>query len=308
MSRVEPDAGRQRAASLGVRLSSWVPVWVKVRISVPLKARARALLGVEPWPDLAVRHPLFHDARYRALRKEAAPFDVRKPNKPVLERGHQASYLIARLLADAGVKTAFQVGYANGRYLFYLSRMGIECGGTDLPAPESPWAAIPPGALDEAVRSRLLEVDFFALTSSQLLAAWGDARALPLDVLFTEATFETLLPWRASGVSVPKYAAMSRDDRQVLVEEQLPAKLAELQGCARNLLLIEPEPGAGGAGRVFEACARRLPGLDYSVWRFRPPFDRLFRLSPSFPTEQAVYAYIRDPRVTDALGAYAERA
>jgi hypothetical protein len=71
---------------------------------------------------------------------------------------------------------------------------------------------------------------------------------------------------------------------------------------------VEPEPGAGGAGRVFEACASRLPGLDYSVWRFRPPFDWLFRLCPSFPTEQAVYAYVRDPRVTDALGAHAARA
>jgi len=82
----------------------------------------------------------------------------------------------------------------------------------------------------------------------------------------------------------------------------------EFQGCARNSLLIEPEPGAGGAGRVFEACARRLPGLCYSIWRFRPPFDRLFRLSASSPTEQVVYAYVRDDRVTDALGAYAERA
>ena len=307
MSHVEPDAGRRRAASLGARLVSWVPAWVKGRSSDALKARARALLGVEPWPDLAVRHPLFREARYRALRKEAAPFDVRKPNKPVLERGHQASYLIAGLLADAGVRAAFQVGYANGRYLFYLSRMGIECGGTDLPALETPWTAIPPGALDEAVRSRLLEVDFFTLTPPRLLAAWGDARAFPLDVLFTEATFETLLPWRASGVSVPKYGAMSREERQGLVEEKLPAQLAELQGCARNILLIEPEPRAGGAGRVFEACARRLPGLAYSVWRFRPPFDRLFRLSPSVPTEQAVYAYVRDSRVTDALGAYAER-
>ena len=124
----------------------------------------------------------------------------------------------------------------------------------------------------------------------------------------TEATFETLLAWRESGVSVQKYAAMSREERTGLLLEKLPAKLAELEPCVRNVLLIEPEPGAGGAGGVFGACARRLPGLHYSVWRFRPPFDRLFRLSPSSPTEQAVYAYIRDPLVTAVLGAYAERA
>ena len=294
--------------TLGSRIRSWAPGWVRARISPSLKARARALLGIEPWPDLSVRHALFREAGYRALRAAAAPFDVSKPNKPVLERPHQASYLIARWLADAGVKTAFQVGYANGRYLFYLSRMGIACGGTDLPALETPWTAIPPDVLDMAIRRRLLAVDFFALTAAQLRAAWGDARAVPLDVLFTEATFETVLPWRASGVSVPKYAAMSLDERRALLEERLPATLVELSPCVRNILLIEPEPRAGGAGSVFEECARRLPGLRHSVWRFRHPFRRLFRLSPSAPTEQAVYAYVRDPRLTDALGAYAERA
>jgi hypothetical protein len=68
------------------------------------------------------------EASYRDLRREAARFDVEKPNKPVLERGHQTSYLVARWLSDAGVTSAFQVGYANGRYLFYLSRMGVACG------------------------------------------------------------------------------------------------------------------------------------------------------------------------------------
>ena len=294
--------------SLGSRLRSWAPGWLKARISLSLKARARALLGIEPWPDLSVRHALFREARYRVLRRAAAPFDVRKPNKPVLERPHQASYLIARWLADAGVKTAFQVGYANGRYLFYLSSLGIACGGTDLPALETPWTAIPPDVLDVTTRRRLLVVDFFALTAAQLRAAWGDARAVPLDVLFTEATFETVFPWRASGVSVPKYGAMSLDERRTLLEERLPATLVELSPCVRNILLIEPEPRAGGAGRVFEECARRLPGLRHSVWRFRPAFRRLFRLSPSAATEQVVYAYVRDARVTDTLGAYAERA
>ena len=302
-----PRLARNLTQSIGSRIRAWAPEWVKARVPLVLKARARALLGVEPWPDLSVRHALFREARYRALRAAAAPFDVRKPNKPVLERPHQASYLIARWLADAGVKTAFQVGYANGRYLFYLSRMGIECGGTDLPAVETPWTAIPPAALDEAIRRRLLAVDFFALTPARLRAAWGDPRAFPLDVLFTEATFETMFPWRESGVSVPKYGAMSLDERRVLLEEKLPAQLAELEGWVRNILLIEPEPTAGGAGRVFEGCARRLPGLRYSVWRFRPAFRRLFRLSPRSPTEQAVYAYVRDARVTDALSAYAER-
>src|SRR5262249_26072187 len=270
------------------------------------KARARALFGIEPWPDLAVRHPLFREAAYRALRREAERFDVEKPNKPVLERGHQTSYFVARWLSKAGMKSAFQVGYANGRYVFYLTRMGIECGGTDLPARETEWTAIPSGALDAAITSRLMEVDFFDLTPAEMCSPRGAAEPRPFDVLFTEATFETMLPWRASGVSVPKYAAMGPVASKALLSEKLPAKLAELSGCVRNLLLIEPEPDAGGAGGVFQSCAARLPGLDYGVWRFRPPFDQLFRLSASFPTHQVVYAYVRDARVTEVLGTFAE--
>ena len=301
MSGPHPSAA---VAPLGRRLLSWVPAPLKRRVSVAWKARVRALLGVEPWPDLSVRHALFREPRYRALRAEAARFDVEKPNKPVLERGHQTSYLLARWLADAGVRSAFQVGYANGRYLFYLSRLGIACGGTDLPREDTAWTAVPAGALDEPTTRRRLEVDFFALTAADVRAGWAQ-RDLPLDVLFTEATFETLLPWRESGVSVPKYAAMSRARLAALLHDALPAKLAELEGSARNVLLTEPEPCAGGAGDVFAGCARRIPGRAFSVWRFRPPFDRLFRLSPGFPTEQVVYAYVRDPAVTDVLATYA---
>jgi len=303
------DTGVGSAGSRGFagHIASWVPASVKRHLSIALKARARAILGIEPWPDLSVRHPLFREARYRALRRDATRFDVGKPNKPVLERGHQTSYLVARWLSDAAIRTAFQVGYANGRYVFYLSQMGIECGGTDLPAGDTAWTAIPSGALDAAVRQRLLEVDFFDLTPSQVLAGFSRGNAQPLDVLFTEATFETMLPWRSTGVSVPKYAAMKPEALRPLLEEKLPAKLAELALSVRNILLIEPEPAAGGAGRVFEMCARRLAGFHYGVWRFRAPFDRLFRLSASSPTEQVVYAYVRDSRLTDTLGVYAER-
>ena len=299
--------GSAGARGFARHVASWVPASVKRHLSITWKARARALFGIEPWPDLSVRHPLFREARYRALRQKAARFDVVKPNKPVLERGHQTSYLVARWLSDAGVKTAFQVGYANGRYVFYLSQMGIECGGTDLPAGETAWTAMPSGALDPPIRKRLLEVDFFDLAPSQVLAGFGRGDDQPLDVLFTEATFETMLPWRSTGVSVPKYSAMRPEELRELLEERLPAKLVELSSCVRNVVLIEPEPAAGGAGRVFETCARRLTGLRYGVWRFRAPFDRLFRLSASFPTTQVVYAYIRDPRLTETLGAYAQR-
>jgi hypothetical protein len=301
------DVGSAGSRRFARHVASWVPVSVKRHLSVAWKARARALFGIEPWPDLSVRHPLFREARYRALRREAARFDVEKPNKPVLERGHQTSYLVARWLSDAGIRTAFQVGYANGRYVFYLSQMGIECGGTDLPAGETAWTAIPAGALDAPIRKRLLEVDFFDLTPSQLVASSSRGHDQPLDVLFTEATFETMLPWRSTGVSVPKYAAMKPEELRALLEEKLPEKLAELASSVRNVVLIEPEPAAGGAGRVFEMCARRLTGLQHGVWRFRAPFDRLFRLSASFPTEQVVYTYVRDSRVTETLGAYAER-
>lgn len=62
----------------------------------------------------------------------------------------------------------------------------------------------------------------------------------------------------------------------------------------------------GGAGVVFDECRRRLTGLDYSVWAFRPPLDSLFRLSPAYPTRQAIYAFTRDPGLLDALRAYAQ--
>jgi hypothetical protein len=76
----------------------------------------------------------------------------------------------------------------------------------------------------------------------------------------------------------------------------------------RNFAFIEPEPAAGGAGAVFDACARRLPDLEYGVWRFRRPFDQLFRLTPRSPVRQAVYTFTRDRALVEALAAYAERA
>jgi hypothetical protein len=136
--------------------------------------------------------------------------------------------------------------------------------------------------------------------------AWSDAADPVAGVLFSEATFETLLPWRARGASVPGYLTMSPTARRTLMHETLPAKLAELAPCARNFVFIEPEPSAGGAAAVFEACARRLPSLAPSVWRFTAPFDRLFRLSPHDPTQQVVYAFTRDEVLLDALRPYAE--
>jgi len=264
------------------------------------------MLGVEPWPDLAVRHSLFREPRYRALRAEARAFDVARPNKPVLERGHQASYLVATWLQRAGVKTGFHVGYANGRYLFYLSRCGIACGGTDLPPDETAWVDVPHGILDAATEQRLLRTDVLDLTAADVRSAWGSVE--PIDVLFSEATFETMLPWRDTGVSVPKYAGMSAGARRELLLNRLPARLAALEPCFRSLVLIEPQPDAGGAGQVFAACAERLASLAYSVWRFRLPFDRLFRLSPGSPVRQVVYAYARDSAIVDALREWAEPA
>ena len=44
----------------------------------------------------------------------------------------------------------------------------------------------------------------------------------------------------------------------------------------------------------------------YSIWRFRPPFDHLFRLSPHNPTRQVVYAFTRDASLLDGLRPYAD--
>ena len=291
---------------IGTFLRRSVPPSLKARLSARMKARLRAVLGIEKWPDLAVRHPLFRSAEYRRLREAARAFDVEKPNKPVLERGHQASFVVARWFRASSVGRAFQVGYANGRYLFYLSAVGIQCGGTDLPDAETAWVRVPEGVLDAVTRRRLLRVDFFRLTPADMAAVWAEPAPRPVSVLFSEATFETLLPWRAVGVSVPNYLAMDPGERHALMHEHFPRKLEELKDTVRNMLFIEPEPNAGGAGAAFEACARRLPDRAYSVWGFRRPLDRLFRLSPHHPTRQTIYAFTRDECLLDGLRAYAD--
>jgi hypothetical protein len=294
------------ATSLRTVIRSCVPARVRARVPPRAKARLRAWLGVEPWPDLAVRHRLFRSADYRRLRESARAFDLVKPNRPVLDQPHQRSYVLARWFADSGVGRAFHVGYANARHVFYLSAMGIECGGTDLPEENTAWVRIPTGALDEGTRQRLLRKDFFLLTSMDWDRLWTAASKNTTSVLFSEATFETLLPWRETGVSVPGYGAMSPRELHGLMHERLPARLAELEGRVDSMLFIEPEPAAGGTGAVFDACARRLSTLSHSVWGFRAPLDRVFRLSPRHPCRQVVYAFTRDQRLLDELRAYAD--
>ena len=292
------DAGR----AVGRKLSGAVPPALKAQLSKRLKARVRAFLGIEPWPDLAVRHRLFRSPEYHSLRAAASPFDIEKPNKPVLERGHQASYLVAKWFAEGGVRSAFHAGFATGRYLFYLERLGIEAGGVDLPDADTAWVTIPADTLDHATMHRLLRHDFLTLTEADVRPLWSSGS---VDVLFSEATFETMLPWRPRGASVPGYLELTADGRRDLAERRLPESVARLGNWAHNMVFIEPEPAAGGTGDVFAGCARLLPDLAYAVWGFRPPFDRLFRLSPHHPTRQMLYTFTRDGRLLDALRAYA---
>src|SRR5262249_56467900 len=141
-------------------LGGAVPPALRARLSKRLKARMRALLGIEPWPDLAVRHPLFRSPEYRSLRAAASPFDVDKPGKPVLERGNQASYLVAKWFAEAGMRSAFHAGFANGRYLFYLERLGVEAGGGGLPGGGTARGTIPPGILEGGTLRRVAGARF----------------------------------------------------------------------------------------------------------------------------------------------------
>jgi hypothetical protein len=257
-------------ADIAALLRRCVPPALKARLSARAKARLRALLGIEPWPDLAVRHSLFRSSEYRRLRAAARAFDVEKPNKPILERGHQASFVLARWFAAAGVGRAFQVGYANGRDIFYLAAVGIQCAGTDLPDEDTAWVNLPEGSLDVATRKRLLRIDF-RLTRADVDAVWFEPAARPVSMMFSEATFETLLPWRESGASIPGYLTMDPRERRAMMHERFPAKLDELAETVRNLVFIEPEPSAGETGAVFETCADRLRDRTYSIWRFRPP-------------------------------------
>jgi hypothetical protein len=289
---------------IGGLLRRLVPAPLKALVPVRTRARLRAWAGLDVFPDLAVRHALFRTAEYRALRRAAAIYDEAKRGKPVMERPHQASYVVARWLADARVGSAFHAGYASGRYLFYLARLGIAAGGIDLPAAETYWTERVAARLDPATAGRLLTLDFFDLRAEDVRRAWGGTA--PIDVCFSEATFETLLPWREGRVSVPKYGELDDGALRTLMLERFPDKLAELAPCFRNFLLIEPEPAAGWTGAVFEACAKRLPGYEYGVWTFRPPLDQVFRLTPRSPVRQTVYAYTRDRALVDALAAYAE--
>ena len=288
--------------AVGRLLGGAVPPALRARLSKRLKARMRALLGIEPWPDLAVRHPLFRSPEYRSLRASASPFDVDKPGKPALERGHQTSYLVAKWFAEARMRSAFHAGFANGRYLFYLERFGVEAGGVDLPDVDTAWVTIPADILEGATMRRLLRHDFLTLTEADVRPLWGSRT---VDVLFSEATFETMLPWRPHGASVPGYLELTADERRDLAERRLPAAVARQKGWAQNMIFIEPEPAAGGAGAVFAACARLLPDFAYSVWGFRPPFDKLFRLSPRHPARQTLYTFTRGGRLLDVLRAYA---
>src|SRR2546422_2499588 len=89
------------------------------------------------------------------------------------------------LFAEAGVKSAFHAGYSNGRYLFYLLRKGIDCGGTDLELTEAPENEGPASVFEDRVLRRLLRGDFFEFGGDHLRSTRAE---LPLDVLFTEAT------------------------------------------------------------------------------------------------------------------------
>src|SRR5439155_12625094 len=127
---------------------------------------------------------------------------------------------------------------------------------------EVPENAVPARVFEERVLRRLLRVDFFELGADHLRATWS---GLPIDMLFTEATFETLVPWRKQGFTVVKYRTAQPEVRHGLLYEGLPARLGALRECFRNMVFIEPEPTAGGAGEVFERCARRLPDFEYSI-------------------------------------------
>lgn len=293
-------------AQLGRLLRRLAPAPLKALVPVRARARLRAWLGLDVFPDLAVRHPLFRTREFKALRRAARIYDEQKRGKPVMERPHQASYLVARWLAAAHVGSAFHAGYASGRYLFYLALLGIAGGGTDLPAAETYWTGRVAARLDPATAGRLLTLDFFDLHIEDVRRAWGGAAA-PIDVCFSEATFETMLPWREGRVSVPKYGELDDRALRALMLERFPDKVSELAPCFRNFAFIEPEPAAGWTGEVFEACARRLPGYAYSVWTFRPPLDRIFRLTPRSPVRQTVYAYTRDAALVETLTEYAER-
>jgi len=105
--------------------------------------------------------------------------------------------------------------------------------------------------------------------------------------------------------SVPGYLELMADERRDLAERRLPAAVARQKGWAQNMVFIEPTPAASGASAVSAASARLLPDFTYSVCGFRPPFDRLFRLSSRHPARQTLYTFTRCGRRLDVLRAYA---
>jgi hypothetical protein len=167
-TRWELPLSRQRRV-FGEVVRRRTPDWVKRLLSVRAKSTARAVLGIEPWPDLAVRHPLFRTPEYRAAREAARAFDVEKPNKPALERGHQTSFVLAQWFAAAGVERAFHVGYANGHVC--TSRRSGHQAAERICRKRHRLGAIPEGTLDAATCRRLLRLDFFRPHTRDLTAS-----------------------------------------------------------------------------------------------------------------------------------------
>src|SRR5262249_25405506 len=143
-------------------LRSWLPLSLRRKVPRPLKDWIYKQV-------YAVRHPVFRDPAYRRLRKLAQPFNS---GKPLQEQLHQRSFLLARWFAEAGIRSAFHVGYASGRHIFYLTQRGIVCAGTDLPPDKTSWVRLPRGAFDAATMQRLLRKDFFHLSRNDVHAVW----------------------------------------------------------------------------------------------------------------------------------------
>jgi hypothetical protein len=152
-------------------------------------------------------------------------------------------------------------------------------------------------SVDAGSLADFLEADF-DLTPPQVSAGCA-ARQQPLDVLFTEAMFETMLPWR-DGVSVPVRGHEPRSAHELLQESWRSSLLSRaLRAQYRS---HRARASMGGAGRVFES-RRRLPGFP-TAWRF---VLRRSALPTQSPRRSRWCTLRSDRRLTDVLGAYAER-
>jgi hypothetical protein len=244
------------------------------------RTRASALWNLEhtagapaPRAGFAIR---FREPGYRALRRDAARFDVEK-QKSRSEARTPDVYLVARWMSDAGVKdrvlqvTATQSAVL--RSFYFIAHRGSVLrprtgtarlrrgygGGTASAVGRSSTCPFRP----DGVRSGGGGL-FFDLTAPEVLAGFARAMISRSGRSLTKADVRGRCCRAPRGVSVPKIRAMRPVGVRALSRRSSPPSSPRLATCVRtNRPHRWPEPAAGGAAASSRCSSRRLVIFNY---------------------------------------------